>query len=101
MLLLALSFLYYFNLNGHTVEPLLSGHHYCKPKVAVQDKWPLIGGHVFFKKKKFQRFDSGGRIRHQECQFLYHRHVFYSKLSAGQAVFNCTSSSVRRVTDAG
>ena len=29
-----------------TVEPLLSGHHYCKPKVAVQDKWPLIGGHV-------------------------------------------------------
>ena len=42
-------------LNTHfipnTVEPFLSGHHYCKPKVAVQDKWPLIGGHVFFKKK--------------------------------------------------
>ena len=29
-----------------TVETLLSGHHYCKPKVAVQDRWPLIGGRV-------------------------------------------------------
>ena len=60
-----------------TVEPLLYGHHYCKPKMAVQDKWPLIGGHVF-SKKKYQRFDNGGRIRHQECQFLL---VVVSRLS--------------------
>ena len=34
----------------------------------------------FFQKNCFQRFDSGVRTMHQECQFLYHRHVFVLKM---------------------
>ena len=63
-----------------TVEPLLYGHHYCKPKMAVQDKWPLIGGHVFSKKKVSEIWQ------------------WWPDKASGVSIF--TSSSKRPVTDA-